>query len=94
MPKISETFNVGNRDNVTPARLLQMIEDMYATLSVAINQKPAVYFREELGVPTDADTGDTFVSDGDMNINTTTGKVEMATDHPTFSTVTWTQLSP
>ena len=42
---------------------------------------------------TDGQTNETFLSNGDININLTTNKVEMLTNHPSTTTVTWTQLS-
>ena len=93
MPKIPEVYNLGNRENIDPERLLEILDDMYRTLAIAINAKPDVYFRKEAdGTPKDANIADTFVSNGDININTNTGKVEIATDHPTLSTVTWMPL--
>ena len=46
MPKIPESFNFGDRENVTPEKLLEMMEDMYQQLSTNINQKPNVFQRK------------------------------------------------
>lgn len=89
MGKIPEHFPIGNRNNVTPEDLLEIVEDMYTALATAINQKPDVNT-----TTSDGDTADTFLSNGDININLSTDKVEMVTNHPTTTTVTWTQLSP
>jgi hypothetical protein len=88
MAKIQEFFDVGDRNNITPEDLLVILEDMYRTLAVAVNKKPDLYQRSS-----DGSTADVFLNNGDININTTTLKVEMLTSHPTSSTVTWTQLS-
>jgi hypothetical protein len=86
--RIPEVFNIGDRSNITPERLLELLEDMYMQLAEAVNKKPEVYQRS-----TDGLTTDTFLSNGDININTSTLKVEMLVSHPTSNTVTWTQLS-
>lgn len=88
MAKIPEYYDVGNRDEIDVQRLLIILEDMYTQLAVALNQKPSVYERDS-----DGQTSDTFLSNGDLNINRITDKVEMLTNRPTISTVIWTTLS-
>lgn len=88
MPKISETFNVGDRSNISPERLLLLLEEMYRDLAISVNRKPDIVQRT-----TDGLVSDTFLSNGDININLSTNKVEMLTNHPTATTVSWTQLS-
>jgi len=88
MARISETFNVGDRADITPEKLLELLEIMYTDLAIAINKKPEIYERS-----TDGQTTDTFLSNGDININTSTLKVEMLTEHTDPSTVVWTELS-
>ena len=88
MAKISETFAIGDRSDLTPEKLLELLELMYSDLAEAINKKPDVYERT-----TDGQTTDTFLANGDININTSTLKVEMLTRHVNPTTVTWTQLS-
>jgi hypothetical protein len=73
---------------MTPEKLLDIIEDMYRQLAVALNRKPDVVTRD-----TDGQTTETFLSNGDININLSTNKVEMLTNHVDASTVTWTTLS-
>jgi len=34
MPKISETFNIGNRSNLTVEKLLELIEISYTELAI------------------------------------------------------------
>lgn len=87
MAKITEVFDIGNRENMTPERLLELLETMYTDLAIAINKKPDVYLRD-----TDGQATDSFLSDGDLNINTTTKKVEILTSHVDPSTVTWKTL--
>lgn len=89
MPKISETFNFGGTEDITPETLLRQIEIMYTDLAVAINKKPDCYQRD-----VDGQTTDTFLSNGDININTDTLKVEILTSHVNVTpgdptTVTW-----
>lgn len=88
MAKITEYFDFGDIKNMSPEEIMVVLQRMYTDLAIAINQKPDVIQRT-----TDGQTGDTFLSNGDININLSTNKVEMLTNHPTQTTVTWTQLS-
>ena len=88
MAKLPESFPIGDRDNLTVELLLEIIEDIYRELAVAINKKPDIIERT-----TDGQTSDTFLSNGDVNINTSTLKVEMLTRHTNPTTVVWSQLS-
>jgi len=88
MAKITEHLNIGSREEISPDELLRVIEQMYTDLAVAINRKPEIYQRT-----TDGLTTDTFLNNGDININTTTLKIEMLTEHTNPTTVVWTQLS-
>ena len=88
MPKIPEYYEVGDRSQISPEQLLRILEDMYKDLAVAINKKPDIYQRT-----TDGLTTDVVLSNGDININTSTLKVEMLTEHDTPTSVTWTTLS-
>ena len=88
MARLPPTFEFGDRSDLTVERLLELVERMYIDLAEAINQKPDVYQRQ-----TDGQTSDTFLSQGSININLSTDKVEMLTNHVDPSTVTWTQLS-
>lgn len=87
MAKIQEWYQIGDRDNLTVERLLVIIEDMYRDLAIAVNLKPDIYQRPNNGL-----VSDTFLSNGDININTTTNLVEMLVAHPTSATVTWVTL--
>lgn len=87
MAKVAEWYQVGDRENMTVERLLVIIEDMYRDLAIALNRKPDVIQRNSNGL-----VSDTFLSNGDININTTTNLVEMLTAHPTSATVTWVTL--
>jgi hypothetical protein len=93
MAKIAETFTFPDPDEVTQEELLRYLQEMYTILAVAINRKPDIYQRTVGGVPTDGSPTDTFLSQGDININTTTNKVEMLTNHLSPTLVTWTTLS-
>lgn len=88
MSKVPEYYDVGDRSDMNVEKLLIVIEDIYKQLAAALNQKPDVFQRT-----TDGLTTDTFLSNGDININVNTQKVEMLTSHPTISAVVWTQLS-
>ena len=87
MARVPETFNFGPSE-MTQEELLKYIQEMYTQLAVAINTKPDIYQRS-----TDGLTTDTFLNNGDININTTTLKVEMLTEHTTTTAVVWTTLS-
>ena len=86
MAKIPEIYNIGNKENLTIEMLLEILEDMYKQLAIAVNKKPDLYQRE-----TDGQASDTFLSNGTININTTTQKVEMLVDR-SATTVTWKTL--
>lgn len=88
MARISEYFNIGENEDMTVERLLLVIQRMYTDLAVAVNSKPDIIQRT-----VDGQVGDTFLANGDININLNTNKVEMLTNHPTQTTVTWTTLS-
>ncbi len=88
MARIPEYYNVGDRDDMTVERLLVIVEDLYRQLAVALNQKIDLVQRTTDGLATDV-----FLSQGTVNINLNTDKVEMLTNHTSSTTVTWTQLS-
>ena len=88
MAKLPETFDFGNVDINDPKELLWLLQRLYTELAESINRKPDLYERD-----TDGQTTDTFLSNGDMNINTDTLKVEMLTEHTNTTTVNWTTLS-
>ncbi len=84
MAKIPETFDIGDREDLTIERLLELLETSYTDLAIAINKKPDIIERTSDGLTTDA-----FLSNGTININTSTLTVEILTEHPTSTTVTW-----
>ena len=88
MAKIPEEYNIGNNTDLTPEKLLKILTDMYRDLAIAINKKPDLYERTTDGLATD-----TSLSDGSININKTTTKVQMLTNHTSTTNVTWVTLS-
>lgn len=88
MARLPTSFDFGNLKDMTQEELLWALERMYIQLAEAINRKPDIVERS-----TDGQTTDTFLSNGTLNINTSTLKVEMLTEHTDPSTVVWTQLS-
>jgi hypothetical protein len=86
--RIPETFNFGDTDGLTIEELVIKFQRMYTDLAEAINSKPDLVQRD-----VDGQTGDTFLAQGTININLSTDKVEMLTNHIDPTTVTWTQLS-
>jgi len=89
MPKVLEYLNVGDRENLSVQQLLLIVEKFYQELALNLNRKPDIYQRS-----TDGLTTDTTLNVGDININTSTLKVEMLTQHTSTTAVVWTQLSP
>jgi len=87
MGKIAKTLEIGNRKNLSVDDLADVIESMYIELADAINRKPDLYERS-----TDGLTSDTILSNGTININNTTNKVEVLTNHSS-SAVTWVTVS-
>lgn len=88
MTKIKESFEFGNPEDMDQVQLVEQLKIMYRDLSQAINSKPSVFIRNTVGLPTE-----TFLSDGDINIDSTTNTVEMLTNHSSTTNVTWTPLS-
>lgn len=88
MAKIPESFNFGSDEEMSLEALVVKLERMYFDLASAVNSKPDLYQRT-----TDGQTSDTFLAQGAININLSTNKVEMLTNHVTPTTVTWTKLS-
>lgn len=86
MAKIPEHYNIGNRDDLTIEQLLEILEDMYKQLAIAVNKKPDLYERT-----TNGQTSDTFLSNGDLNLNTNTKVVQMLVGRTPIA-VTWKTL--
>jgi hypothetical protein len=85
--KIPISFPLGKKEDLTIEKLYEIIEDMYRDLALAINKKPDIHERS-----TDGQTSDSTLSNGDVNINTSTGKVEMLIKHTDSSTVVWKEI--
>ncbi len=88
VPKINETFLIGDQSNLDEEKILILMQEMYRDLAIAINRKPDIIQRTTDGLVTDS-----FLSNGDININLNTNKVQMLTNHATINTVIWTTLS-
>jgi len=86
--RISDTFDFGDVDSMTMETLLIRLDRMYMSIAEAVNSKPDLYQRDVDGQP-----NDTFLAQGSININLTTDKVEMLTNHVSPTLVTWTTLS-
>lgn len=87
MARISEFFDFGDKGTTTE-ELIEKLERMYTNIALAVNSKPDLYQRQ-----TDGLTSDTFLAQGSVNINLSTNKVEMLTQHVDATTVIWTTLS-
>jgi len=87
MAKILEYLNVGNRQNMTVEELLLIVEKMYQDIAINLNKKPDIIQQPSNGVTTDS-----FLSNGDIWINSATLGVQMVTQHDTASTVVFTTL--
>ena len=88
MARLPDTYNFGNLEDMNPEELLRVLQRMYTDIANAVNSKPDLYQRN-----VDGQTSDTFLSQGSININLTTDKVEMLTNHIDTTTVTWKTLS-
>ena len=88
MARLPDFFNIGNVNDIDNQQLLIILERMYLDLAEAINAKPDLVIRT-----VDGQTSDTFLADGTLNINSSTNKVQMLTNHTSATTVTWTTLS-
>ncbi|MCK5436231.1 MAG: hypothetical protein KAI88_06340 [Nitrosomonadaceae bacterium] len=88
MAKIATSITFGDRDNLDVNTLLDFVEKMYIDLADAVNSKPNLIERATDGQPAEA-----FLTNGTLNLNTATNKVEMLTNHTSGTAVTWTQLS-
>lgn len=93
MARLPDTFNFGDGDEMTVEQLVKKLNRMYMDLAEAVNSKPDLYQKTVNGTPEDGGVNDTFLAQGSININTTTNKVEMLTNHVDQTTVTWTTLS-
>ena len=87
MAKVRENLSFGDEDSITLKDLIAILDEAYRDLAIAVNKKPDIYVRD-----TDGQASDSFMSVGDININSSVTKVEMITDQPTTTTVTWTAL--
>ncbi len=88
MARLPDFFNIGNREGITPEEILLLMERMYLDIAEQVNSKPDIVQRTVDGVG-----NETFLAQGTININVSTNKVQMLTNHPTATTVTWTTLS-
>jgi hypothetical protein len=86
--RVPDTFNFGSTADMSVEELVVKLQRMYMDLAEAVNSKPDLYQRD-----TDGQATDTFLAQGSININLTTDKVEMLTNHTSPTNVTWTQLS-
>ena len=87
MAKLPNSFNFPDKDNIDMEGLLLILNRMYEDLAEAINSKPDLYQRD-----VDGQVSDTFLAQGSININLTTDKVEILTNHNSATTVNWVTL--
>ena len=87
MGRLSENYELGSNDDLTQEELFSRIQEMYTQLARAINQKADLVVRDVDGVATDV-----FLSEGTININTTTDNVQILTNHTSTTNVTWTNI--
>ena len=88
MARLPPTFNFESNEEMSFEDLILQLERLYIDIAEAVNSKPDLYVR-----PTDGQTTDTFLAQGSININSTTRKVEMLTQHTSPLAVVWTTLS-
>lgn len=87
MVRLAETFDFGDKEQNLEDLLLRL-NRMYTDIATSVNSKPDLYQRQ-----VDGQAGDTFLSQGSININLLTNRVEMLTQHDTATTVIWTTIS-
>lgn len=87
MARLPNSFNFPDKDNIDMEELLLILNRMYEDLADAINSKPDLYQRD-----VDGQVSDTFLAQGSININLTTDKVEILTNHTSATAVTWVTL--
>lgn len=87
MARLPDTFDFGGKEQDIEQLMLRL-NRMYTDIATSVNSKPDLYQRQ-----VDGQAGDTFLSQGSININLATNKVEMLTQHDTATTVIWTTLS-
>ena len=87
MAKISDTYNFGD-ENLPHSDFIRRLERMYIDLAEAINAKPDLIERSE-----DGQTDEVFLTQGTININTSSDKIEILSNHVDPTTVTWVTLS-
>lgn len=90
MGKLSENYEIGNLADLSTPELARRLQEMYTQLARAINLKADLVVRDTAVV------GDeTFLSDGTIYINNgvAPNTVQVLTDHPTTTAVTWTTVS-
>lgn len=88
MAKVRENLNLGDKENITLKDLIDIIDEAYRDLAIALNKKPDIYLRE-----LDGDTADNFLSDGDLNVNTSTNNIEIVSSRSADgSTLFWKTL--
>jgi hypothetical protein len=85
--RLADTFDFGDKEQELENLLLRL-NRMYTDIATSVNSKPDLYQRQ-----VDGQVGDTFLSQGSVNINLLTNKVEMLTNHDSATTVIWTTLS-
>lgn len=87
MAGLPNTFNFNTNETMTLDILIDNLQRMYQDLATEINSKPDLYQRD-----VDGQVTDTFLAQGSININLTTNKVEILTNHVNPTTVTWVTL--
>ena len=85
--RLADTFDFGDKEQDIEQLMLRL-NRMYTDIATSVNSKPDLYQRQ-----VDGQAGDIFLSQGSININLATNKVEMLTQHDTATTVIWTTLS-
>ena len=92
--RLADNFDFGANEQ-TVEELLLRLQRMYSDIATSVNSKPDLYQRLDGSIPGSGDgqITDTFLSQGSININLSTNKVEMLTNHDSATTVIWTTLS-
>jgi len=92
MTKIPEEYQFASSEG--NEELVRDLKNMYRQLASAINLKPDVITRfDSSGTGIDGQADDTNLAIGTINVNQSTDKVEVLTQHTSPSAVTWTTVS-
>lgn len=87
MSKLQTDYIISNKENLDIKDILDILQDMYKKIVRELNKKPDIIIKDS-----DGSVSDAFLSDGDININSDTEKVEILIAHDSQKTVKWKEI--